>query len=341
LISSRRPERVVRRFIVQVSVLVLFGCVSPDARLAGTRALSDRDGAVELAGVPFFPQEEFQCGPAALATVLGAAGYPVTPDALVPEVYTPALQGSLQPELLGAIRRRGLLAYVLTPTLEALTAELVRGRPVLVLQNLGVASLPAWHYAVVIGADPRAEQVLLRSGRDPRVAESTGKFVRTWKRAGRWAVVILHPGELPVDPEPERYQQAVLGLEAARRYPEAARSWEAALSIWPDNPVALFGLGNAFYAQGDLTGARSAWERYVMERPDDPAGLNNLAVVLGESGCARRGLELASAALSALSPDDPIYTDVRRTVDDLQGGSAFGDPDYCRAPGDEVSPAVD
>ena len=338
MISSRRSDRTHFGAVVKVLALTLFGCASQGSRLADTSAMSGKDAAVELAGVPFFPQEEFQCGPAALATVLGAAGYPVTPEALVPEVYTPGLQGSLQTELLGAARRRGLLAYVLPPTLDAVTAELVRGRPVLVLQNLALASLPAWHYAVVIGADPNAEQVLLRSGVDPRVAESTGKFMRTWRKADKWAVVILHPGQLPADPEPGRYHQAVLGLEASRQYLAAARAWEAALALWPDDPVALFGLGNALYAQGDLSGARSAWERYVQVMPDDPAGLNNLAVALGELGCARRALGLARAALSGVSPADPIFGDVVKTVDDLQPVPPFDDPDFCQSPGNETRP---
>ncbi len=317
----------------------MFGCASPDARLAGTAALVDHNAAVELAGVPFFPQEEFQCGPAALATVLGAAGYPVTPEALVPEVYTPGLLGSLQPELLGAVRRRGLLAYELAPSLDALTAELVTGRPVLVLQNLALASRPAWHYAVIIGADPRAERLLLRSGTDPRLAETTGRFMRTWDKAERWAVVVLHPGELPAAPDLERYREAVLGLEVSGRYREAARAWTAALTVWPDDPVALFGLGNALYAEGDMSGARSAWERYVTRKPGDPPGLNNLAVVLGESGCAVRALDLARAALSGLSPSDPLYADIRDTVEDLQAETALEDPDYCRAPDESARPA--
>lgn len=317
--------------LLLLSALISSGCASPDARLAETKVFSGQDAPVELAGVPFFPQEEFQCGPAALATVLGAAGYPVTSEALVPEVYTPALQGSLQPELLGAVRRRGLLPYVLPPTLDALTAELVAGRPVLVMQNLGLAARPAWHYAVVIGADPGAEQLLLRSGTDPRLAERTGRFMRTWNRADRWAVVILHPGEMPANPDLGRYREAALGLEVARRYREAAQAWTTALAVWPDDPVALFGLGNALYAEGDLAGAKSAWERYVSEQPDDPAGLNNLAVVLGESGCPGRGLELAQSALSGLSPTDPMYDEILKTADDLTARARVEDPGHCGA----------
>ena len=289
---------------------------------------------MELTGTPFHPQEDLQCGPAAVATVLGAVGFSVGPDALVPEVYTPGLSGSLQPELLAAIRRRGLLAYELPPTLGALGAELVAGRPVLVLQNLGLDALPAWHYAVVIGADPSAEQLLLRSGEERRLETPTGKFMRTWDKADRWAVVVLQPGDLPVDPQPDRYHRAVMGLETSGRHAEAARAWQAALRIWPDDRVAQFGLGNVAYARDDLAGARAAWERYLILNPDDPPGLNNLAVVLGRLGCQRRALRLARDALAGLSPDDALYPDVLDTTEALQAMSQGDDPAHCRPPGD-------
>src|SRR4051812_21920221 len=51
---------------------------------------------VELTSVPFFPQEDYQCGPAALATALVHTGTKVSPEALVKQVFVPARQGSLQ-----------------------------------------------------------------------------------------------------------------------------------------------------------------------------------------------------------------------------------------------------
>ena len=80
----------------------LFGC-------AGRAMLADVTPAPsaasrELEATPFFPQVTHQCGPAALATVLGASGVETTPDALVPAVYVPGLHGSLQVELLAALR---------------------------------------------------------------------------------------------------------------------------------------------------------------------------------------------------------------------------------------------
>src|SRR5690606_12988264 len=104
--------------------------------LAGcaTRAplLESSTGMVELADTPFFPQDRYQCGPAALATVLAAAGVAVAPDELVEQVYVPARRGSLTIEMQAAPRRYDRIAYPLQPELAALIAELDAGRPVLV-----------------------------------------------------------------------------------------------------------------------------------------------------------------------------------------------------------------
>src|SRR3569623_1363896 len=127
-------------------------------------APADLTHAVELDAVPFFPQERYQCGPAALATVLAWSGAAVTADQLVPQVYLPARQGSLQPELLAAARRYQRLPYVLEPDLAALLREVGAGHPVLVLQNLGLSWAPRWHNAVVVGYDLARDEVVLRSG---------------------------------------------------------------------------------------------------------------------------------------------------------------------------------
>ena len=83
--------------------------------------LGESDPAqVELEATPFFPQSEYQCGPAALATVLAAGAVEVTPDEHVPEVYLPARRGSLQVELVAATRARGRLPYLLAPRVGAL-----------------------------------------------------------------------------------------------------------------------------------------------------------------------------------------------------------------------------
>ncbi|MGD1976544.1 MAG: PA2778 family cysteine peptidase [Gammaproteobacteria bacterium] len=289
-------------------------------------------GRIELEETPFFPQEELQCGPAALATALGAAGVPADPAELVPEVFTPGLEGSLQPEMLGAVRRRGLLPYEISGDLDALAGQLVDGRPVLILQNLGLASYPVWHYAVVVGLDPAMNTLVLRSGRERRLIMSAGKFHKSWERAGRWGFVVIRPGQLPADIDAAAYAKAVAGLETAGRFEDAALAWEAGLVGSPDEAVYLFGLGNARYALGDKAGARASWERFVRLRPNDPAGLNNLAVVLGESGCVQRARSLAQQALAGLPTGDPVAEEIAQTLETLRARPAQPEPTGCQAP---------
>lgn len=251
---------------------------------------------LELRETPFFPQEDFQCGPAALATVLRASGVQVAPDALAPQVFLPKRRGSLQAELIGATRRHGRLAYVLPATGQALVAELVEGRPVLLLQNLGVKQIPIWHYAVLVGYDAERNVAMLRSGRRERLEMRWQRFARSWDRAGRWAMTTIAPGIIPAEADAKRYLEAVAGIEASGNGQAAALSYDAAIARWPDEPVAWLGRGNVTYATGDHVAAADAFARAVSLAPDDAAARNNLAQVLSDAGCiaeARRQLERA------------------------------------------------
>ena len=123
---------------VLLSLLLLGGCASQLQATGLLRAPPDGLArAVELKQVPFFPQERYQCGPAALATVLNWSGVTVTPEQLRDEVYLPQRHGSLQVELTAAARHHRRLPYVLTQDLQAVLDEVRAGHPVLVLLNLG------------------------------------------------------------------------------------------------------------------------------------------------------------------------------------------------------------
>ena len=123
-----------------VLVFAIAGCASRGPVLPQLTA-AQLPARVELAETPFFPQRDYQCGPAALATVLGASGVRVDPDNLVAEVYLPGRKGSLQPEMVAATRTRGRLPYLLPPRADALVAQLAAGTPVLLMQKLGAHNL--------------------------------------------------------------------------------------------------------------------------------------------------------------------------------------------------------
>jgi tetratricopeptide (TPR) repeat protein len=290
------------------AVLLMAGCAAP---LQSERLTPDAfPQPVELNAVAFFPQEEYQCGPAALATALDWAGVAVDPTALAPEVYLPARHGSLQLEMLAAARRHGTIPYVIRPKLDDLLIEVKAGHPVLVLQNLAFSWYPKWHYAVVVGFDLARDEVVLRSGRERRHVVPLEVFERTWRRADYWAVVVMPPDRLPRTAQETPYLQAVVALERLKLWNEANRAYRAALTRWPDSLGAQLGDGNSRYALHDIAGAEQAYRAAATAHPDSGIAFNNLAQALADQG---RWLEAEQAIERTLALGGPHLKDFQAT----------------------------
>jgi hypothetical protein len=294
-----------------LTVSALGGC-------AAHAPLSLQGSVTELDRVPFFPQTEFECGPAALATLLVHERVAVTPEELAPAVYVEGLQGSLQAELLGATRRHGLIPYPLAPDPEQLLAEIASGKPVLVMQNLGLRHIPVWHYAVVIGFDAAADQVILRSGTQRRRMERSRRFMRSWTLADRWAFVAAQPGIVPVTASPEPYLRAVVNAAATLPEHELDAAYAAALERWPARPLVLFASANHAQSQQRWRDAAELYEHVLRYEPGHAAARNNLAYALFESGCEAEALTEARAALAAQAPGDAFYSAIASTLRELE-----------------------
>ncbi len=263
---------------------LLVGCATPQVmRLQEAGQAQGLPSRAQLESVPFFAQKEFECGPAALAMVMSAAGVAVTPDALVHQVYLPARKGSLQVEMLAATRQRGLIAYPLKPALKDLLQEVAAGHPVLVFQNLSLPIYPVWHYAVVIGYDLERNSITLHSGETERLEMSLFTFERTWARGNDWAILALAPNTLPATADAATYARSVAALEGS--HPQAARqAYAGALARWPEDANLWFGLGNSAYALHDLQAAVTAYQAATQFQPAYADAWNNLAQVQWEIG---------------------------------------------------------
>lgn len=289
--------------------LLLTGCASiPDA----VRSLPN-EASIELDGTPFYPQERYECGPAALTTTLVSSGADASLDDIVDAVFLPGREGSLQIELVAAARQYDRLPYVIDGTLAAIQAELEAGRPVLVLQNLGVAAIPRWHYAVVIGIDVEAGNVVLRSGTERRRTTPVMTFLRTWRRGDYWGIVLLRPDELPANVDRQRYFSTITALEETGRHEAAAGAWRTAVTRWPTDRVALFGLANAEYRLGNREAAVAGYRALLDIDARHVAARNNLAWVLAEQGRFEEAQKEIARALQL--NDDVAFDDELRDTE--------------------------
>lgn len=292
------------------TVMGLAACAGPQVAALRASPPVSLPARAELASVPFFPQDDYQCGPAALATALVYGGTATTPGALAPQVYLPGREGSLQAEMLASARRHGRVAYRLAPRLEDVLLEVSDGAPVIVFQNLGLDFAPLWHYAVVIGYDLPGEEIILRSGTTRRAIMPLATFERTWARSRYWAMLVLPPDRLPATAREDPYVAAVAALE--RVAPAAARrAYATALERWPGNLAARIGQGNAAYALRDLPGAESAYREATRLHPRAADAWNNLAQTLLER---RELVEALAAARRAVAIGGPRLAQYRTTL---------------------------
>lgn len=292
-------------FFTIALALALGGCSTGGTYQKWQPHLQAQQAVAELKAVPFYPQETYQCGPAALATVISAAGVAIEPHELTAQLFIKGRKGSLQIEMLAATRRQGLVPYPNSGGLAHLLQQLRNGVPVVVLQNLAFSWAPTWHYAVVVGYDAARDEFLLRSGEERLRRTHSREFARTWDYSGQWMMTVHQPGDVPAGADALAYVRAANGLERVDQLQAALRSYRAASERWPESGVAWMALGNGHYQAGQFEHAEDAYRRAQQLNPRDPAAAHNLAWALIRQGKAKQALAPAQAAVRL--SDQPRY----------------------------------
>ena len=296
--TNKHLRQVGDRLIADLLLLSLCVMVS-GCSLTPSEYLSSNSGSPPRAivdGVPFFAQDELQCGPAALAMVLNWSNIAVNPPELSPEVFTPGLEGSLQNSLIRSARRHGRVAYPISGV-ESLMREISAGHPVIVLVNLGFSWFPQWHYAVVIGYDQNKEMIILHSGLTAGETISFWTFNNIWKRGDYWGLLVLPPNRLPGVPKENKWLDAVAGLENAEQWKAAAIGYTTALKRWDQSFVAWMGLGSSNYNLRDFDSSADAFFQATLLEPENGMAYNNLAHVLAKQGKLEKALAVAQSAV--------------------------------------------
>ncbi len=298
-------------FLHLAAVLFLAGCAQlvPQTVALRTGWPEGVPRTVELTQVPFFPQEDYQCGPAALATLLAFSDVPVTPEALVKQVFVPARQGSLQLEMMAAPRRYARISYALAPSYADMLREVAAGNPVIVLQDIG-PMFPQWHYAVINGFDYPSGTIYLRSGIEPRREEPFTAFEREWMKSGYWAMVVVPPDRIPVTATEEGWINAVNAMARVGNPDAILTAYQAALKRWPDNLPAAIGLANQLHERADYAATVSTLREAQRRHPKSVIVINNLAQALSDQG---RHTEALAQIDMANDPQGPFAAEVRAT----------------------------
>lgn len=137
-----------------------------------------------LPDVPFRAQRSRDdCGPAALASLLAQRGLEVPVAEIAPVVYSPALGGSLLPDLENFARSRGFATHSGRGDLDLLRSALAAGHPLLIPVETGLGPLSRPHYLVVYGQD--AEGFLVHAGVREAVYIRAEELLPRWEKLNR------------------------------------------------------------------------------------------------------------------------------------------------------------
>ena len=228
--------------------------------------------------VPFVEQEAAQCGPATLAMVFHYYGKPISVAELLGQVYSKENEGALKSNMIAAARRRGLMAVKIRGY-ESLFREINSDHPVIVFQNVGLSWYPQWHYAVVVGYDLKNRHVYIHSGSDANYKEDLNMFDEAWRLGDYWGLVIFQPHQISEGADELEHVSSAAQLESLGNMAEAKVAYTTILKRWPDSLGALIGLGNIYYAAGDLKKAEESLSQAIQKHPESKAAQHNLAVI--------------------------------------------------------------
>ncbi len=138
--------------------------------------------------VPFYPQEAYQCGPAALAGVLNYLGFNVSPAEIAGEIYSQKARGTLDVDMAFYAEKKGLKASQYRGSLEDLKRNIDSNQPLIVLVDEGFWVYQNAHFMVVVGYDEGG--LIVNSGKEPHQFIPLSRFLRSWERTKFWTLRI-------------------------------------------------------------------------------------------------------------------------------------------------------
>ncbi len=170
-----------RAIALYILILLVLGCGVQPRVSPALGSAHEESSAQTILDVPFVPQnQENDCGPAALASLLAYKGRDLPLETVTLEVFTPSLGRTLLPDMENYARSLGLHPVTGNGDLDLLKERVTAGSPVILLLDMGRMLTSRGHYVVIVGNDP--EGFLIHSGREAYRFMATDTLKQRWNR---------------------------------------------------------------------------------------------------------------------------------------------------------------
>lgn len=286
--------------------LLLAGCQgTPQADKLAQRSPAGLPSTHHIDNVPFYPQQQYYCGPTTLSEVFGYYGKDIDASDIAPNIFIPDKQGSLQLEMVTATRHYDFLPYTERGTLTQLMSLISDGIPVIVFQNLSISLLPQWHYAVVKGYDLEKQTLSLHTGVTADHEMSFALFEKTWARGNYWLLAPVPPQKTSEHMTVFTYVSAAYDLLKVGKDEQAMAYLTAATQQWPSYWVSYFLIAN-HYSDKNKPKALGWFEKGYPHGKYEKAFLHNYALLLEETGKIDRANQVVRHALTVFPDDEAL-----------------------------------
>lgn len=141
-----------------------------------------------LSAVPFFPSEDYQCGPSSLAMVLNFWGMSITPESIAKEIYSEGARGTVDFDMLIFAQKKGFKAIQYSGSIDDIKEKIKAQKPLIVMTDEGFWFYKKYHYMVVVGFD--SSNVIVNSGTEQHKKMDFESFIKKWKKTGFWTLLI-------------------------------------------------------------------------------------------------------------------------------------------------------
>jgi len=160
---------------------------SEPSTLASPRAEEIKPRTV-IPDVPFFKQDKYECGPAALACVYNFLGVKQDTEEISKRIYSREQKGSLNLQLLIDAREQGLTATMYSGSFEKVRDAVDSQTPLILMISEGGDSL---HYVVVVGYEGHdLSTIVVHDGYEPFKKYSRETLEEKWGPTGYCTIEI-------------------------------------------------------------------------------------------------------------------------------------------------------
>ncbi len=278
-------DRLIKLTLLSACLFCLSGCATSFTYRANPPSSIKTHESVYLENVPPVAQKAYQCGPAALESVIRYWGGSADADSIGNALYKSKTHGVFNFSLAPYMKTLGFWSEIHEePDQENLKQWLRKGIPPIVMLDSGTLWARTYHFVVLKGFDDSSGIFYANTGVLETQAIGYGEFDRRWKKADTWSLIISTPEK--VDWELDEIQSIEIALifEKNGNLSQSERWIESALRKNPKSFTAKFNLANIYRKSNRQEQAKIIYQTLLSENPDRSEISNNLAWIYYEEG---------------------------------------------------------